>query len=241
MAASWIHQLDRDGYAIVREVANAGTVDTLCAAFKDAERQHEAIQRDGAVYATRGALELAAVRQWALSDSALGLARRVLGAGARPVRGILFDKRPEANWPVAWHQDLTIAVRERVDQVGYGPWSVKAGVPHVQPPASVLEQMVTLRLHLDDCPASNGALRVLPESHQLGKLDRDQIREMVSAGRPRTCEANTGDAVLMRPLLLHSSGPSDAPHHRRVVHIEYAAAALDHELEWAESHPVILG
>ena len=92
MAASWIRQFDRNGYAIVRDVADTGTVDTLRAAFKDAERLQEAIQRNGAVYATRGALELAAVRQWALSDSALGLAQRILGAEARPVRGILFDE-----------------------------------------------------------------------------------------------------------------------------------------------------
>ncbi|MEO0559851.1 MAG: phytanoyl-CoA dioxygenase family protein [Bacteroidota bacterium] len=233
MEPPWTRQLERDGYAIVRDVADEATVRSLRSSF-EAEGD-DTIQRGGAVYARRMALELSAVREWALSTPALHLARSVLGADARPVRGVLFDKRAEANWPVPWHQDLTIAVQTRIDLDGYGPWSVKAGTPHVQPPASVLEQMVTLRLHLDECPASNGALRVISGSHHVGKLTPDAIREMAASHLVATCEAAVGDVVLMRPLLLHSSSPSEVPSHRRVVHVEYAASALPYAMEWAES------
>ena len=82
----------------------------------------------------------------------------------RPVRSILFDKTADENWPVAWHQDLTIAVGEERAMPGYGPWSQKEGIPHVQPPLSLLQNMITLRFHLDDTPASNGALQVIPGS-----------------------------------------------------------------------------
>ncbi|MEL7238912.1 MAG: phytanoyl-CoA dioxygenase, partial [Planctomycetota bacterium] len=70
-------------------------------------------------------------------------------------RGILFDKTPDRNWKVAWHQDRSIAVNGRAEAAGFGPWSRKAGVVHVQPPTRVLRQIVTLRLHLDDTPGSN--------------------------------------------------------------------------------------
>jgi len=36
-----------------------------------------------------------------------------------------------------------------------------------------VEGMVTLRLHLDETPAENGALRVVPGSHGLGVLSAD--------------------------------------------------------------------
>jgi hypothetical protein len=88
----------------------------------------------------------------------------------RPVRSILFDKTPDENWPVAWHQDLTISVSEERQIHGYGPWSRKDGIPHVQPPLALLRQMVTFRLHLDDTPESNGALRVIPGSHDRGRI-----------------------------------------------------------------------
>ena len=54
------------------------------------------------------------------------------------MRALFFDKTPGANWPVLWHQDLTIAVAEQHDLEGWGPWSTKADVPHVQPPVPIL-------------------------------------------------------------------------------------------------------
>ncbi len=224
----WLPEFLRDGVVVVPEVMEAEAVDALRDAFEAAEAT---AQRGGAVFAARRALGIPAIRVWA-EGGGLALARTVLGDAAQPVRGILFDKPPEANWPVAWHQDVTIAVRERAEVEGYGPWSLKAGVPHVQPPARVLDRMVTVRLHLDDCPASNGALRVIPASHRAGTLDHAAIRS-ASGDEAVTCEARAGDAVLMRPLLLHSSSPAEAPRHRRVVHVEYAVGDLDGGLRWA--------
>jgi hypothetical protein len=71
----------------------------------------------------------------------------------------------------AWHQDRAIAVRDRVDVPGFGPWSVKAGLVHVEPPVDILERMLAVRLHLDDCGEDNGPLRVLPGSHAWAGLD----------------------------------------------------------------------
>ena len=83
------------------------------------------------------------------------LAAAALGPAARPVRAVLFDKTPAANWALGWHQDRTVAVQARHDRPGWGPWSVKAGIIHVEPPFAVIERMVTLRLHLDPVPADN--------------------------------------------------------------------------------------
>lgn len=78
---------------------------------------------------------------------------------ARVVHGLYFDKHKDVNWKVSLHQDLTIAVRRQVDIQDYGPWSIKEGIPHVQPPVSILKSMLALRLHLDDTNEENGALR----------------------------------------------------------------------------------
>jgi hypothetical protein len=152
-----------------------------------------------------------------------------------PVRSILFDKTLDENWPVAWHQDLTIAVNEEKDITGYGPWSHKDGAVHVQPPLSVLQNMVTARLHLDETPATNGALRVIPRSHLAGKLPAEAIASY-DKNLAITCECRAGDLLLMSPLLLHSSQRSVKPARRRVIHFEYARAIdLHPELRWFES------
>jgi hypothetical protein len=154
----------------------------------------------------------------------------------RPVRSILFDKTADENWPVAWHQDLTITVLEERQIPGYGPWSHKDGSPHVQPPISLLQNMLTIRFHLDDTPATNGALRVIPGSHRYGRIPAAVLAEYEKENDV-VCECMAGDALLMSPLLLHSSRRSAAPERRRVVHFEYARSAdLDPSLNWFEPH-----
>jgi ectoine hydroxylase-related dioxygenase (phytanoyl-CoA dioxygenase family) len=170
----------------------------------------------------------------ATAPKILGLLENLLGAKPFPVRSIFFDKTPEANWLVPWHQDLSIAVKQQLDVSGYGPWSTKDGVPHVQPPVKILESMVTLRLHLNDCDESNGRLRVIPGSHRLGRLDAASIVKVRSTQKEVGCSMHAGDALLMRPLLLHASSEASAPAHRRVIHLEYATCPLPDGLEWAE-------
>ena len=153
----------------------------------------------------------------------------------RPVRALYFDKSPGANWLVAWHQDLTLAVRTRVEVQGFGPWSIKDGVQHVQPPVGLLEQMLTVRLHLDDCDETNGALRVLPGTHRLGRLDAERIRELREEHSEVVCKVAAGGVLLMRPLLLHASARSQSTRHRRMLHIDYAGFGLPEPLGWYEA------
>jgi ectoine hydroxylase-related dioxygenase (phytanoyl-CoA dioxygenase family) len=152
-----------------------------------------------------------------------------------PIRSILFDKTPDENWPVAWHQDLTICVTEKLGCEGYGPWSVKDSIPHVQPPVALLRQMVTARIHLDPTNADNGALMILPGSHLHGKLASESIAQLTNESSI-TCECQPGDVLLMHPLILHSSKRSARPNRRRILHFEYAPPdALDSRLTWHET------
>jgi hypothetical protein len=183
----------------------------------------------------RGLLGLPAVAALARSPRLLDLVRPHLPSDPFAVRALHFDKSPEVNWLVSWHQDLTLALRARVEVPGFGPWSTKSGIPHVQPPVELLRQMLTIRLHLDDADASNGALRVLPGSHRLGRLSSERIRELRAQQSDVLCAVSAGDALLMRPLLLHASSRTASPRHRRVLHIEYAAFSLPPGLRWHEA------
>ncbi len=175
------------------------------------------------------------VAELAESPKLLGLLEKALGEKCFPVRSIFFDKTPEANWLVPWHQDLSIAVKSRMVLPGYGPWSTKDGVLHVQPPAEILENMVTVRIHLDDCDESNGTLRVIPGSHRHGRLNAARISKLRAQNEEVVCSVRAGDAFLMRPLLLHASSQALVPTHRRVIHLEFASRSLPEALEWAET------
>ena len=174
-AADQIREIDQYGFAVVPGVLDRDTVESLLAELSHVERCSSASKQEQ-VYAIRNLLEVVpAIRELAGSERVRCLVEPVLGVGAFPVQGIFFDKPADVNWKVPWHQDLSIPVKARVEISGFGPWSVKAGVPHVQPPAWLLERMMIVRLHLDDCMEQNGPLRVIPGSHRHGRLNRAQL------------------------------------------------------------------
>ncbi|MEM7808251.1 MAG: phytanoyl-CoA dioxygenase family protein [Planctomycetota bacterium] len=192
----------------------------------------EGLTRRGNAFARRNLLDETTVREVAERDEVRAVVEKALSSDAVAVRGLLFDKTPAANWTVPWHQDRAIAVTERQDVDGYGPWSLKQGVVHVQPPVEVLRRMVTVRIHLDDCFDDNGPLRVVPGHHH-NLLDPAALDTAVAAGPERRLTGAAGSAVVMRPLTLHASSPAKSPSHRRVLHLEFSDASLDGGLRWA--------
>jgi ectoine hydroxylase-related dioxygenase (phytanoyl-CoA dioxygenase family) len=178
-------------------------------------------------------LKSKAIRALAAEGLPAVLAREVLGGEARPVKITGFDKSSQANWTVPWHQDLTIAVQERREVEGFGPWTLKGGIPHVQPPMEILSRMLAVRVHLDDTPADHGALRVVPGSHGLGRIALPEIPEWRARQGEDVCPVAEGGMMLMHPLLLHASSKCRTGTHRRVLHIEYAGCDLPSGLQWA--------
>jgi ectoine hydroxylase-related dioxygenase (phytanoyl-CoA dioxygenase family) len=160
-------------------------------------------------------------------------ARRILGKEPQVVRVIFFDKTPDKNWLVAWHQDRTVALNGKFDLDGWGPWTLKEGTQHVQPPLNVMNEMITFRLHLDPAGMDNGCLKVIPGSHKYGILKQKEIDEVLNKAEPMLCVVEAGDAVIMRPLILHSSSKASAPGHRRVIHVEFSGYELPDNINWA--------
>src|SRR5260221_14552741 len=122
-------------------------------------------------------------------------------------------------WLVAPHQDLSIPVRAGVVHQSLGAWSEKEGELYVQPPVELLNTLLAVRIHVDDCRRENGPLRVVPGSHRHGKLRAATAVELRSDRGEEVCVAKSGDALLMRPLLLHASSKAQSPSRRRVLHV----------------------
>jgi ectoine hydroxylase-related dioxygenase (phytanoyl-CoA dioxygenase family) len=227
-------QFGKNGFEILNDVLPQNRCDALAGELSAMyERQKESAKnRLGGM---RNLLRLSPqVNDVANSPELKDILDKRLAKAAFPVRALFFDKTADANWRVAWHQDLTIAVAERVETPEFEAWSIKDGIAHVQPPRRILERMAAIRLHLDDCNANNGALKVIPGSHLDGRLDAAQIKNRSENGNICICEVPKGGALLMRPLLLHASSPAENPSHRRVLHIEYATDELPKGLNWFE-------
>jgi ectoine hydroxylase-related dioxygenase (phytanoyl-CoA dioxygenase family) len=156
----------------------------------------------------------------------------ILGAECLPVRAILFDKSADQNWSLVWHQDRTIAVKQRIDLDGFGPWSIKSGMVHVEPPFDLLVRMLTLRVHLDSVLATNAPLLVAPGSHKRGRIPTPDIPDVVRECGVISCLAEAGDIWLYATPILHASDAAVEPLHRRVLQVDYSAEQLPSGLEW---------
>lgn len=217
-------RFQRDGYAIVAGVASHAQCDALAA---------QVLAATSRCVGSRSLLQ----HQWCVA-----LARRL--KSLRKLSGLIpptwkavqctyFNKSAARNWLVPVHQDTVIPVAERIHHPDLCAWSVKEGVHFVQPPAVILNELVAVRLHLDACPASNGPLRVVPGSHRLGlvsgALTRAGLEHEVS------CVAERGAALVMKPLLFHSSGKSFGTSQRRVFHFVFGPDRLPCGLRWAHA------
>jgi len=178
--------------------------------------------------------KLSCIRELALSTPLLSIAKEILGDKVKPIRAVFFDKLPDANWNVAWHQDTSIAVKAKVGVPGFSSWREREGVLHVEPPVGYLSNIVTLRVHLDPANTETGVLRIIPKTHRDGRVNSKNILEIVENSEVIECTANAGDILLMNPLLFHSSRKATKPKHRRIIHLEYSAMSLPEPLKWYE-------
>jgi hypothetical protein len=160
------------------------------------------------------------------------LAASLTSPTARPVRAVIFDKTPDANWAVAWHQDRTLPVAERVEVEGFGPWSTKDGLLHVAPPFEILARMVTLRVHLDPVEADNAPLRAALGSHRLGCVAASDAAALAAEHPMIDCLAAPGDVWAYATPILHASDRTEPPRRRRVLQVDYADFDLPGGLRW---------
>lgn len=218
---------DVDGFTVRERFLSGRDVELLCTAL---DTLSLAPQRGGI---RRIEQRLPEVRALAQGLPLRRIAQSYLAAPPQLVRAIYFDKSSANNWLVTWHQDRTVAVSDRFERAGWGPWSLKAGAWHVQPPVEVLERMVTIRIHLDAATRANGCLKLVRGSHRLGVLDADRVRDQLDPARVVYCEAGVGSMIVMRPLMLHASEKSVTPVRRRVLHFEFSDYALPEGIGWA--------
>ncbi|MDO5975554.1 phytanoyl-CoA dioxygenase family protein [Flavivirga jejuensis] len=148
-------------------------------------------------------------------------------------KAVYFDKSPKDNWYVTWHQDVPINVTEKIETKDFASWTNKKGVISVCPPEAISKNTFSMRIHLDDTTVKNGALRVIPGSHNK-RLKDEEITLISSNSIPFVSEVSSGGVQLLKPLLLHASSETTVQKRRRVLHLEFSSIELPNGLQYAE-------
>lgn len=223
-----LRALEENGFTIISAVIDAEQIQALISVVEPMFQDYSSAGIRNIVH------KQPLIQTLSESPRIMALVNLVLGADTKLVRSILFNKDSNLNWTVNWHEDLSIAVRQKAEISGFCGWSEKDGTLHVQPPTSILEKMLTIRIHLDNTDESNGVLRVSPGSHQLGRIPAHQTATVARQRGETACNVVAGDALLFRPLLLHCSHKTRSYRPRRIIHLEYSSAQLPNPLQWHE-------
>lgn len=229
-----MHQLKQDGFEIVNSVFTREQVKNILQVIDQCDKDRSTFRRSEALFAIRQFLtEIPEVYPLIFTTEFIKLIQEKAGEGYELVKSIYFDKPAQSNWFVSYHQDLTIAVKEKIESSGFGSWTVKEDQFAVRPPVSILEDNVTVRIHLDNTTDENGALKVIPESHKNGII-KYSMGEGKGYESEALCTVEQGGVMFMKPLLLHSSGRTINNARRRVIHLEFSRESLPEGMKWAE-------
>lgn len=227
-------QLATQGYTVLEDIFSGEEVETILQLISQADTHQTVFRKTADLFAIRRFLQsVPGVRAAIFTPALQHIIHTLFGEDYVPVKSIYFDKPGQSNWFVAWHQDLTISVGQRLPVEGFGPWTVKQQQYAVQPPVSLLENIYTIRLHLDDTNAQNGALKVIPGTHLQGVVRPDTIS--LQDTPEVSCSVKSGGVMIMRPLLMHASSRSTSGSNRRVVHMEFTNSSLPGGLTWSEN------
>jgi len=213
----WKEAVEEQGLAIVPSVLSTRELIPILVSLADLEPPRGKA-------GMRHVLNHPTVKVVAQNPRLLEMAQAVLGSAAFPFRATLFDKTPDGNRLLGWHQDVALPLQSKIESPGWEAWSEEDGVLYANAPASALEQVLALRLHLDDINEDGGPLRVLAGTHGLGILKDEEIERHATYEQPVECLGARGAVVAMRPLVIHALSKSRSQAPRRVLHIEYAAS-----------------
>ena len=128
-----------------------------------------------------------------------------------------------------WHSKLSM---KRPGSMGTWDWHQDYGYWYHQ--GVLAPDMITAAIAVDQNTISNGSIRVLRGSHNLGRVDHTRIGEASGADEKRLEEAlrrfeevvwelDVGDVMFFHCNLLHCSGSNNSTRPRTTMHCSYNA------------------
>ncbi len=224
---------NEQGFELVKSIYSTQEITNIIQCIENKEKKGANYRQSKDLFAIRNFLkEFPELHPLVFTPKLKELIHQVGGVGAFVIKSIYFDKPKFSNWYVTWHQDLMIQVKEKVEMNGFSSWTYKNQEYAVLPPLNILENIFTLRIHLDNTTQDNGALKVIPKSHLNGIVRKNEQR--ISEENAIFCECEQGDVMLMKPLTFHASHKTTNQQQRRVIHIEFSSINLPNGLVWRE-------
>lgn len=231
--SSILNSFNQNGFGIIENIYSENEVTSILQEIESSKQSSKNFRKDKELFAVRSVLhEIPKLKKLIFNKKLTEIIEKIGDKTYFVVKSIYFDKPATSNWVVPYHQDLTINLSEKIITDSFSNWTSKHNQVSAQPPISILENIFTIRIHLDDTTQENGAVKIIPRSHlkgiiQLTNNEIDKNEEFI-------CEVSKGSIMLMKPLTLHASTRTTNNKRRRVIHIEFSNQKLPNNLQWSE-------
>lgn len=227
------YEIQEFGFTIINEIFTENEIDLILQEIENIDKTKDTFRKSEDLFAIRQFLkEVPKTKKLIFNEKLNAIINNLFGSEYFAVKSIYFDKPEKSNWYVAYHQDLTISVDKKTEIENFGPWTTKQNQFAVQPSIDILENIFTIRIHLDETNSENGALKVIKKSHSKGIYRPETIDWQIET--ETICNVKKGGIMIMKPLLLHSSSRTTNNQKRRVIHIEFSDLKLPEPLNWSE-------
>lgn len=226
-------EFSEQGFHVVNNVYNNEEVGAISNFINNLDTTNPIFRKTNDLFAIRQFVkEFPEIKKLLFNEKLKEIIKLIGGDDCFIVKSIYFDKPEKSNWFVSYHQDLTISVDKKIEDKNFSNWTTKHNQFAVQPSEEILENIFTIRIHLDDTNEDNGALKVLKKTHlksikRIEEIDFEKELEVF-------CNVKSGGIMLMKPLLFHASNKTTNDKNRRVIHIEFSNKELPQNLQWSE-------
>jgi ectoine hydroxylase-related dioxygenase (phytanoyl-CoA dioxygenase family) len=226
-------EIEELGFTTIENIYSTEEVQKIIETINQVDTSKDTFRKSNDLFAIRQFLkEVPETQNLIFNENLQKVISELFGKNYFVIKSIYFDKPETSNWYVSYHQDLTISVDKKIELDNFKFWTTKQNQFAVQPPIEILENIYTIRIHLDDTDENNGALKVIEKSH-LKKIYRPENIDWQTE-KETTCNVKKGGIMIMKPLTLHSSSRTTNNKKRRVIHIEFSDANLPNGLNWSE-------
>ena len=226
-------QLNEDGFLIINTIYTTNEVEKIINYIENLDSNNPIFRKTDDIFAIRQFIkEFSQIKEIVFNENLKEIILNIGGKNCFVIKSIYFDKPEKSNWFVSYHQDLTISVNKKEMIDGFNFWTNKHNQFTVQPTLDILENIFTIRIHLDDTNEENGALKIIEKSHlnSVCRIENMDINMEIET----FCNVNSGGIMVMKPLLFHSSMRTTNNKKRRVIHIEFSNKKLPNKINWSE-------
>ena len=120
IAPKHIKEILENGFTVINQVYSTSEVDSIISVISKTDTSRQTFRKSGNLFAIRQFLkEVPETIPFIFTDKMQSIIHQIFGNDFFVVKSIYFDKPGESNWFVAYHQDLTLSVREKSEVKGF--------------------------------------------------------------------------------------------------------------------------